>query len=162
MIKGNSIALPSAEKIIRQIERLVKIQALAGVDALPLFSQRVDNEICRGEYVIPEFGQLSIMKSIDSLEYAIIDCVVFDDVQDEQPSNGAKYFTITRFPDDASWTLHGSVEDTDRHHIERLTSFVSESPERVFDRLFDVWFYDYPGIVPDDFTLERIQSIYNG
>lgn len=162
MIKGNSIALPSAEKIIHQIERLVKIQALAGVDALPLFSHRVDNDVCRGEYVIPEFGQLSITKSIDSLEYAIIDCVVFDAVHSEPSSNGAKYFTITRFPDDASWTLHGSGKDLDRTHIERLTSFVCESPEQVFERLFDVWFYDYPGIVPEDFTLERIQSIYNG
>ena len=158
-MSSNSIALPAAEQFISQIGRLVEIQALAGIDARAFYSQSIEDGIFKGGYTIPEFGQLSITKSIDGLEYAIIDCMVFVDAQDELP--GEQYFTISILPDEASWTLHGSGDAMARNHIERLTSFVCESPKDVFERLFDLWFYDYPGIIPDTFTLEQVESIYN-
>lgn len=155
-MSSNSIVLPSAEQFICQIGRLVKIQELAGMDARPLYSQRIDDVVFSGDCLIPGFGQLSIMKSIDSLEHAIVSCTVFGDPKDE-----AQYFTVSRLPDETSWTLHGDGGEAARIHIKRLTSFVCESPKEVFERLFDLWFYDYPGIIPDDFTLEQIESLYD-
>lgn len=160
-MSDNSIVMPSAEQFISQIERLVKIQVLAGIDATPICFQSVDDGIFRGGYTIPEFGQLSITKNLDGLEYAIIDCVFFDDTQDEASSEGDRYFTISILPDEESWTLHGSADSIARNHIEQLTLFACESPKEAFERLFDLWFYDYPGIIPDDFTLEQVESIYN-
>lgn len=158
-MSNNSIDLPSAEQFISHIERLVKIQALAGIDAAPICSRSIADGIFKGGYTIPEFGQLSITKSIDGLEYAIIDGMVSVDTQDESP--GGQYFTISILPDEDSWTLHGLVDGGARNRIEQLTSFVCESPKEVFERLFDLWFYDYPGIIPDSFTLEQVESIYN-
>lgn len=158
-MSNNSIELPSAEQFISHIERLVKIQALAGIDTAPICSRNIADGIFKGGYIIPEFGQLSITKSIDGLEYAIIDGMVSVDTQDESPRE--QYFTISILPDEASWTLHGSGDAMARNHIERLTSFVCESPKDIFERLFDLWFYNYPGIIPDTFTLEQVESIYN-
>ena len=158
-MSSNSIILPSAEQFISQIERLVKIQALAGIDAAPICSRSIADGIFKGGYTLPGFGQLSITKSIDGLEYAIIDCMVLVDTQDELP--GEQWFTISILPDEDSWTLHGSVGGRARKHIEQLTSFTCESPQEVFERLFDLWFYDYPGIIPDTFTLEQVEFIYD-
>jgi hypothetical protein len=156
------VMLPPAEQFISQIERLVRIQALAGNDVQPLYSQNTDAGIYRAGCVIPKFGQFSIMGSIYGSDYSVIDCIVFDDaVPFGWSSNEARFLTVSRLSKDASWIQHEESSEIVSSDIERLTAFVSESPQEVFERLFALWFYDYSGIVPDDFTLEKIESIYN-
>jgi hypothetical protein len=155
------VLLPPAEQFICQLARLVKIQALAGAGVRSLYSQTVDSGIFRGEYDIPNFGQFSIVTSIYNSDYAIIDGLVVDGSQKESSSSEPKIFTLSRLSKEAPWISIWVGKDIDQSDIERLTSFVYESPQEAFERLFDVWFYDYPGIVPDDFTLERIESIYS-
>lgn len=156
---GIVVNLPSAEEYIHQIERLVKIQELAGPDVEPIYFQRTDVGIFRAEGVIKEFG-FSIMTSIYGSDYSIIDCIVGDNT-DLADLSSARYLTVSRLSKDSPWVLHEKSSNASSDDIERLTAFVGESPQEVFERLFDLWFYDYPGIVPDDFTLDNIKSIYN-
>ena len=159
---GVVVILPSAEEYIHQIERLVQIQELAGPNVEPLYSQRIDVGIFRAECVIPGLGRLSIMKSIYGSDYSIIDCIFCDDASyDEGESIEARYVTVSRLSQGSPWILHETSSNISSSDMERLTAFVSESPQEVFERLFDLWFYDYPGVVPDDFTVDKIESIYN-
>lgn len=159
---GRVVELPSAEEFFRQVERLVKIQALAGSDAESFYTHRIDAGILRGEFVIPGFGQFFITRSIYDSGYSIIDCIIFDDTFTHEPTCGeSRYLTLSRLSEDAPWILYGEASGIDSTDIDRLTAFTQESPEEVFARLFDHWFYGYSGIVPDGFTLENIKSIYN-
>lgn len=159
---GRVVELPSAEEFFRQVERLVKIQALAGSDAESLYTHGIDAGIVRGECIIPGFGQFFITRSIYDSGYSIIDCIISDDASTHEPTSGeSRYLTLSRLSEDAPWILYGEDSGISSKDIERLTAFAQESPEEVFERLFDQWFYDYSGIVPNRFTLENIESIYN-
>jgi hypothetical protein len=161
MSSGSGILrLPTAEQLICQIEKLVKTQSLAGKDVPILYSKRTDDGIFRGEFVIPDFGEFSIMRSMYNLEYVVLDCRISTDLKNEWQSGDMKNFAISRFSKESPWVLHGTNNDISPSIVERLSSFVNEPPREVFERLFDLWFYDYSGIVPDVFTLEKIESIF--
>lgn len=161
---GVIVELPSAAGFFRQFDRLVKIQALAGDDVKPLYAQGMDAGIFRAECIVPGFGQLFMTRSVyESSGYSIIDCTIFDDVDspDRAPVANTRHLTFSRLSEDAPWILHGEQDGIDAKDIEQLNAFAQESPKEVFERLFDEWFYDYSGIVPDSFTLANIEHIYN-
>jgi hypothetical protein len=156
------VELPAADEFFRQVDRLVKIQALAGSDVQSLYSQGIDAGIFRGEFTIPGFGQFFITRSVYESGYSIIECIVFDEFTSaERASAGARYLTLSRLSEDGPWILYGEDSGIESKDIERLTAFAQESPKEVFERLFDQWFYDYSEIVPDNFTLANIESIYD-
>ena len=158
-----TVQLPSADEFTAQIERLVKVQELAGAGVQQLYFRTIEGDIWRAECLMPGFGVFSLSRIMTERDYAIIDCILFEGAvpASEWPHEGARYLTLSRSSLVEGWTFYGQSMDLWPHDLDRLADLARETPRDVFERLFDLWFYDYPGLVPDAFTLENIEEIYS-
>lgn len=85
--------------------------------------------------------------------------IYYDEEGDETAPPQRRYlFKLIRGTYDCLWFPNICCQDMDSL-VQILTDQFYESANASYNRLFDEWFHDYPGIVPDDFTRDRIQEI---
>lgn len=142
------------EQLAERPNQMYKVESIDGATVATYFSERENI----GFSLTFRNNSISLM-GFETGPNVIQQDIYYDEEGNEvEPPQRRYIFKIIRETFDCLWFPNICCQGMD-DIVTILTDQFYENSVASYNRLFDEWFHEYPGIIPDYFTLENVQRI---